>query len=89
MATTTMARTTKAVVLELFQAFCKKHGRKVATSYKDVGAWALDYNAIYGGYVIRQYLEKGGESNPMGIYRYSPKEFANMLRFAILAASYR
>lgn len=78
-------RTTKAQVTRAFEVFCKAMGQRVATSYRDHGAWSLDYAPIYGGYVIREYLASGGEGEPMGSTRVPTAQFCQMLWFATRA----
>jgi hypothetical protein len=49
-----------------------------------VGAWMLDYNPVYGGFVIHQMgNEGGGVSCPMGHTRKPAREFCEAVRFAI------
>lgn len=49
-----------------------------------IGAWALDYNPIYGGCVITEICNvNGGITHPMGDSRRTPREFCAMVRFAI------
>lgn len=38
------------------------------------GGWILDYNSIYGGYVIEQEEESGGISHPFGSLRRNARE---------------
>lgn len=47
------------------------------------GAWALDHNGYYGGYVIDEVLESTGVRQPFGSSRHSAREFCDMVRFAI------
>jgi hypothetical protein len=49
-----------------------------------VGAWTLDYNPIYGGYVIEVIANTGGGvSQPFGSQRHPASEFCAMVRFAL------
>lgn len=48
-----------------------------------VGAWALDHNSIYGGFVIVEIVnEGGGESHPLGERRRPAREFCDVVYFA-------
>src|SRR5439155_4522318 len=48
-----------------------------------VGAWALDYNPIYGGFVIEEmYNEGGGVSQPFGSMRRGARDFCDAVYFA-------
>ena len=79
-------RTTKKEVENSFKAFIKAINGKVATSYNDVGAYDLDHNSTYGGYVIeRVHNEHGGVSHPFGDTRRNASEMASTLWFAASA----
>lgn len=48
-----------------------------------VGAWTLDHNSIYGGYVIEEiYNTGGGVSQPFGSMRRTAREFCDAVYFA-------
>jgi hypothetical protein len=48
-----------------------------------VGAWALDHNGVYGGFVIHEmFNEGGGVSEPFGGVRRSAREFCDAVYFA-------
>ena len=54
-----------------------------ARDCSDVGGWRLDYNPIYGGYVIEQiHNEFGGVEMPFGHSRKGAKELVETLWFA-------
>ncbi len=53
------------------------------------GQWGLDYAACYGGYVIVEYEENGGESHPLGQRRLSVKELSHALNMMIALESYK
>jgi hypothetical protein len=51
-----------------------------------VGAWTLDENFTYGGYVIEEiHNEGGGITQPFGGTRHNTREFCDMVRFALAA----
>ncbi len=62
-------------------------GHRFGVSYSDhrAGDWYGDYNAIYGGYVIEEYCSDGGGgiTHPLGSTRHSPREFCEMVNFAL------
>lgn len=66
-----------------FQRLAKVMGKSTeaitghGTSRKfNIGAWVLDYNAIYGGCVIEEIdSEGGGIRHPFGSARMPPREF--------------
>ena len=65
-----------------FVLLCELTGHRVAERYNDVGAWALDYNPIYGGVVIHEPVnDGGGVSEPFGSGRVSPREFCAQVLF--------
>jgi hypothetical protein len=48
-----------------------------------VGAWGLDYNPTYGGFVIEEiFNEGGGVSQPFGSMRRSARDFCDAVYFA-------
>lgn len=48
-----------------------------------VGAWLLDHNSIYGGFVVAEIVnEGGGESHPLGERRMSAREFCEAVYLA-------
>jgi len=57
--------------------------RQGSENHARVGAWTLDHNAIYGGYVIEEmYNEGGGVSQPFGSMRRSARDFCDAVAFA-------
>lgn len=66
------SRTTKADIELWFGHLCNDLGKRVATSYDDVGAWRLDYVACYGGWNIEEICtESGGIRHPFDSRRYA------------------
>lgn len=80
-----MARTGSKEVKAVFKHFCDACGRDVATKYNDVGAWELDHNGIYGGYVINEISSSGGVNQPFGPVRMKASSFVDAMRFAMRA----
>ncbi len=78
-----MERITKKQVEKLFQHFLKVTGRKPLASFNDVGGYFLEYNGIYGGFIICQMMENGGEATPLGLGRKTSREMWNCLHFAL------
>ena len=80
-----MARTSQANVKGLFEHLVKAMGGHIATSYKDVGGWRLDYQPIYGGYNIERISnESGAVSQPFGSDRHPAGEMWSMMRFGLM-----
>jgi hypothetical protein len=81
-----MDRITKKNVEGLFETLCKAMGKRIATDYNDVGAWALDHNSHYGGWVIVEIVnEAGGQRNPVIEMRLRNREMWQAMRFALRA----
>jgi hypothetical protein len=78
-------RVTKAMALKAFEVLAKECGKRIATSYKDAGAWHLDHAACYGGYVVVEQLGNGGETHPLGDERKSAKDFYHCAWYAVHA----
>ncbi len=48
-----------------------------------VGAWSLDHNSVYGGFVIHEMMNVGGGvSEPFGSMRRNAREFCDAVYFA-------
>jgi len=81
-----MSRISKSNVVGLFEHLVKALGGRMATSYKDVGGYRLDYNGGYGGYNIERISNEGGAvSQPFGSERHAATPFWYMMRFALMA----
>lgn len=81
-----MERTTEAHVESAFKRLCAVTGHRVATSYNDVGAWRLDHNGSYGGFVVEEIIgTTGAVTRPLGDKRRSAREFYDAAWFAINA----
>ena len=78
-----MDRYTRKDAEARFQELCRVLGKRIAQSYKDVGAWFLDHNATYGGFIISEYMISGGESHPVYNRRMPAREFCESINFAI------
>jgi hypothetical protein len=71
--------TRKDLTVEL-ETLCQKMGKTVGYL---PGNWNLDYNAIYGGYILTEYMEKGGEHHPLLRNRLPAGQMYDCLRMAI------
>lgn len=76
-------RYTKQNVRNRFEALARVLGKRIAADWKDVGAWKLDYNPHYGGYIIAEYMENGGETHPVFSSRLPAGQFCEAVNFAI------
>lgn len=75
-------RYTRKSVESVFDLLLETIGGRRAASYKDVGAYQLDYNSLYGGYVIHRIVnDNGGVSTPFGLERCSAREFVARVAF--------
>ena len=82
-------RTTKSMVLAQVDRLMKMLGGHWAKSFRDVGGWELDYNAIYGGYVIHTiYNEAGAVDAPFGDIRRNAREMYDTIYFAMRVLKY-
>lgn len=79
-----MERTTRKTVETVFEYFLKAINGRKAKDYKDVDGYRLDYNPIYGGYVVEQIVnDGGGVSRPFGDRRRAPAEMVSTLNFVM------
>lgn len=77
-------RTNKSAVEGMFRIFIKTYGGRVAKSAFDHGAFRLDYEPCYGGYVIEKISDDStGVSHPFGSDRRRPTEMWDILHFAL------
>jgi hypothetical protein len=80
------SRVTEKQVRETFARFAKVFGLKLATSYNDVGGYALSHAPMYGGWNIEQVMNDAGAiTKPFGMTRVSSREFVEAMRFAMTA----
>lgn len=78
-----MDRYTRKDAERAFERLIKAIGGRIATSYNDVGAYRLDWNATYGGGNIEQITSVGGGvRQPFGMMRRNAREFCDAVRFA-------
>lgn len=78
-----------------YKTFCKAmgHGWKdeyVETDYRkacETRCLCLDYNSIYGGYVIQQLMPSTGVHTPLGSTRHSASVYADIIQAYCLGAS--
>jgi hypothetical protein len=75
-------RTTQSEVHGMFNRLAKAMNKRID---RNAGSLSLDYNSCYGGYVIVENLENGGESHPFGSLRRSAKEMYLSLYMASVA----
>lgn len=55
-------KTTKKILESKFRVLCKQLNKTIGHKKGD---WNLDNNPTYGGYVIVEYMEDGGEFYPI------------------------
>ncbi len=82
-------RTTRRDMYRAVEGLADACGTSMAQDYKDVGAWELDYNAIYGGAVIQEVVNSaGGVTLPLGQRRMAPGAFVEACELATKAIRY-
>jgi len=75
-------RFTRKDAEKALQDLCALLGKRVAKEWNDVGAWRLDYNPTYGGFVVEQIDDEHGSiSRPLGDTRVSAREFWERVHF--------
>ncbi len=78
--------TSRKMIESLFKYFIESIGGKMASSWNDVGGYAINYNANYGGYqIVRISNSSGGVSEPFGSARMKAGAFEDALRFGTRA----
>lgn len=80
-----MDRYTRKDAEAAFDRLCAMLGKRRASSYDDKGAWQLDYNPVYGGYVVHELLDHGGVTEPLGSERVSARELVKRVWFLTAA----
>lgn len=88
-----MSRVTQNQVNEVLRQFARAMGRSTVVWKRNedgngytanVGAWFLDYNPTYGGYVIQEMFNDGGAvALPLTENRMSGSEIIQAMRFAM------
>ena len=77
-------RTSKRDLHAIFETFCRASGQPMARAYNDVGGLRLDYNSVYGGYVMEKIINASGAvTRPYGDYRRQAGEMYDTLHFAV------
>jgi hypothetical protein len=77
-----MDRYTRKDAEAAFERLCNLTGHH-AGPWNEVGAWQLDANPTYGGYMVVEISnEHGGQSTPFGPMRRSARDFCDAVRFA-------
>lgn len=76
-----MERITEKMLRYRFEILCKSLGKKVAESYKDIGAWGL--SEYLGNWNIIEFGVSGSESNPLSCQRFTKRELFDQINFAL------
>lgn len=78
-----MDRYTRKDAEAAFAQLCEAVGRRQGP-WNDVGAWQIDYNSVYGGYVVVEIVNSsGGQTHPLGEPRRPAREFCSHINFAL------
>ena len=75
-------RTSKKEIESAFRVWLGAVGGHYATSYSDVGGYALDHNTVYGGWCIEQVVTDGGGVREVNYGRMPGAEFKHALNLA-------
>lgn len=70
----------KKVLKKKFEFFLNSIGKKPGYSN---GEYSLDHNSTYGGYIIIEHMENGGEHHPFVNRRLSLREMDAALEMAL------
>lgn len=77
-----MSRRTRRDAEAALALLVKRLPKHVATSYNDIGGWALDWAP--GGAMVTEIVNgSGGVTCPLGYARRSPAEFCTAISFAL------
>lgn len=57
---TSTTRYTRKDAEACFERLLRATGHRKAASWDDVGGWALDYNGVYGGFVVAGFVTRWG-----------------------------
>lgn len=76
-------RTTIKEVEGVFRLWVAAINGRAAESYKDVGAYKLDYAACYGGYRVERICNEAGGVSDVTLSRAPAAEFVAGLRIAM------
>lgn len=82
-------RITKKEVYGMFKRFLRAINEREATSYNDKGAYYLEHNGTYGGYMVAKCLcEAGSSDNPFLSKRLPAREMYEALYMACIAVEF-
>lgn len=73
-------RVTKKFLVRKLYVLCDLLGR---------GGWSLDYAPLYGGYIVVETLQNGGENHPLLSRRLTASEMAAALDMAVSVMGFK
>lgn len=73
-------RITQKILLKKLEILCRFLGKTVG--YKE-GQWDINYAQCYGGYIVVEYGENGGEHHPLLNKRLTAQQMSDCLDTAI------
>ena len=76
-------RTTKKEVYSVFQLWVKAIKSREAIDHKDVGAYRLDHNSVYGGWRVERICNERGGVEDVFSMRLPAWEFVTALRMSM------
>lgn len=71
---------TKSILAKKLKFLCDALGKRTGFN---PGEWGLDYAPLYGGYIVVEYEERGGESHPLLNKRLTASQMADALDMAL------
>ena len=81
-----MARITRKMLMNQLGFICDILDKKIGFQ---LGNWNLDYAQCYGGYIVVEYMENGGEYHPLLNKRLVAQQMSDALNMALRALEYR
>ena len=79
-------RMTKKILMKKMGFICDILDKKIGF---ELGNWNLDYAQCYGGYIVVEYMENGGEHHPLLTKRLTANHMGDALDMALRALEYR
>ena len=79
-------RITRKILEKKLQFLCDKLGKTIGY---EKGQWNLDYAQCYGGYIVVEFEENGGEYHPLLNKRLTAAPMSDCLDIALQTLNYR
>ncbi len=79
-------RMTNKILMKKLSFICDILNKKIG---HELDNWNLDYSQCYGGYIVVEYMENGGEHHPLITKRLTANQMADALDMAFRVLEYR